>query len=184
MEYAAPARTERDVTGLLDTAGHALPNRLAAAPGRGRPAGRRRHAGGGDPLLGFADVWLAGAEPATASLHLAPHTMTAGRIADAVDELFRIAPRATVAALLQQAPARLRRLPGLPVTGDEDGSRYPAAVHRQDLDLAAVAPDGSFAAVALGRLDTWSRSPGRSPRSRPAAGRVSGSRPGWWRRSR
>ncbi len=52
--------------------------------------------------------------------------MTAGRIADAVDELLRIAPRATVAALLQQAPARLRRLPGLPVTGDEDGSRYPA----------------------------------------------------------
>ncbi len=31
MEYAAPARTERDVTGLLDMAGHALPNRLAAA---------------------------------------------------------------------------------------------------------------------------------------------------------
>ena len=31
MENAAPERTERDVTGLLNMAGHALANRLAAA---------------------------------------------------------------------------------------------------------------------------------------------------------
>ncbi|MEW2378429.1 GNAT family N-acetyltransferase [Micromonospora sp. NPDC047812] len=59
----------------------------------------------GDPLLGFADVWLPAStvEPATASLHLAPQTTTPHQLAGAVDELLRVASRVTVEVPLQQA---------------------------------------------------------------------------------
>jgi GNAT superfamily N-acetyltransferase len=65
------------------------------------------------------------------------------------------------------APARIRTLLGLPVTGTEPGSGYSAdrhravlasPVHRPELDLVAVAPDGSFAAFGLGWLDDHSGS--------------------------
>ena len=58
----------------------------------------------GDPLLGFADVWLPGrpGEPATASLHLSPETMTNRRLATAVDEVQQVAPRVSVSASLPQ----------------------------------------------------------------------------------
>ena len=65
------------------------------------------------------------------------------------------------------APARIKQLLGLPVTGDEAGSGYSAQrhravmatpVYRADLDMVAVAPDGSFAAYGLGWLDAVSGS--------------------------
>ncbi|BCB77929.1 hypothetical protein Pflav_043390 [Phytohabitans flavus] len=60
------------------------------------------------------------------------------------------------------APARIKRMLSLPVTGDEAGSSYSVdkhravmatPVYRADLDLVAVAADGSFAAFGLGWLD-------------------------------
>ncbi|WP_229070108.1 GNAT family N-acetyltransferase [Actinoplanes sp. DH11] len=65
------------------------------------------------------------------------------------------------------APARIRHLLGLPVTGGEPASGYSAAKHtavtasplyRAELDLVAEAPDGSLAGYALGWLDPQSRS--------------------------
>ncbi|WP_326560560.1 GNAT family N-acetyltransferase [Micromonospora sp. NBC_01796] len=185
----------------------------------------------GDPLLGFADVWLSGAsdQPAQASLHLGPD-LTAAQRAAAVDELVHLAPRVTVevsdhdtaltAVLAERgfrhaegpwfaqlwrslvdladlgtradsagytirpvrgdeltervdvhrrcwAPARIKRMLGLPVTGDEPGSSYSVDKHRAvlaspvyhpELDLVAVAADGSFAAYGLGWLDVDSGS--------------------------
>lgn len=60
------------------------------------------------------------------------------------------------------APARIRKMLGLPVTGREPGSRYTADIHqtvmaspvyRRELDIVAVATGGSFAAYGLGWLD-------------------------------
>lgn len=65
------------------------------------------------------------------------------------------------------APARIKTLLGLPVTGTEPGSRYSPDVHRAvlaapdyrpELDLVAVTPDGTFAAFGLGWLDPSSGS--------------------------
>jgi ribosomal protein S18 acetylase RimI-like enzyme len=65
------------------------------------------------------------------------------------------------------SPARIKALLGLPVTGEEPGSRYSVAVHeavmaapgyRPGLDLMAVAPDGTVAAYALGWFDDRNRS--------------------------
>ncbi|MEH1101950.1 GNAT family N-acetyltransferase [Micromonospora sp. CPCC 205561] len=186
----------------------------------------------GDPLLGFADVWLPGStgQPATAALHLAAQTMTTRQLAEAVDELLRVAPRVTVEASRQQTevvealrtrgfretggpwfarlwrsladlsdlaahpvpegysvrpalrhelarrvevhrrcwdPARIKRMLGLPVTGDEAGSGYSAERHRAvmdtpvyrgELDMVAVAADGSLVAYGLGWLDAGSGS--------------------------
>ncbi|MEV4630245.1 GNAT family N-acetyltransferase [Micromonospora sp. NPDC049523] len=185
----------------------------------------------GDPLLGFADVWLSGAsdQPAQASLHLGPDTTPTQRAA-AVDELLHLAPRLTVevsdqdtaltAVLAERgfhraerpwfvqlwrsladlsdlgtradapdymirpvredeltervelhrrcwAPARIKTMLGLPVTGDEPGSSYSvdkhravlaSPVYRPELDLVAVAADGTFAAFGLGWLDVDSGS--------------------------
>ena len=65
------------------------------------------------------------------------------------------------------APARIKGLLGLEVTGDEPGSSYSIDKHRAvmetpgyrpDLDLVAVDPDGALAAYALGWLDDRSHS--------------------------
>ena len=65
------------------------------------------------------------------------------------------------------APARIKGLLGLEVTGDEPGSSYSIDKHRAvietaayhpELDLVAVGPDGDLAAYALGWLDERSHS--------------------------
>lgn len=65
------------------------------------------------------------------------------------------------------APARIKGLLGLEVTGDEPGSTYSVDRHRDvietpgyrpELDLVAVGPDGDLAAYALGWLDDRSHS--------------------------
>jgi GNAT superfamily N-acetyltransferase len=185
----------------------------------------------GDPLVGFADIWLSGAanEPATASLHIAPQTMPA-QLADAVNELLQVTSGVTVEVSRQHTdlvdalmahgfresrgpwfvqlwrnltdlsdlaahpapdgytvrpvrpdefvqrvevhrrcwdPARIRSMLNLPVTGEEPGSSYSVDKHRAvmaapvyhgDLDMVAVAADGSLAAFGLGWLDVESRS--------------------------
>jgi GNAT superfamily N-acetyltransferase len=63
------------------------------------------------------------------------------------------------------APARIKGMLGLPVTGEEPGSSYSvdkhqavmtSPVYRSELDMVAVATDGSFAAFGLGWLDVAS----------------------------
>ncbi|KAB1161942.1 GNAT family N-acetyltransferase [Micromonospora sp. AMSO12t] len=184
------------------------------------------------PLLGFADIWLPASaeEPANASLHLSPRTMTPRQLVDALDELRQVAPRVSLEVPLQQTelidalsargfvesggpwfaqlwrsladlsdleahtvpdgysiravrpdelaarvevhrrcwdPARIRRMLGLPVTGDEGSSSYSidrhlavtaTPVYRGELDMVAVAADGSLAAFGLGWLDAESGS--------------------------
>jgi GNAT superfamily N-acetyltransferase len=192
----------------------------AAARGDGSPVPDVR-LGWGDPLVGFADVWLSAVpgEPAQALMHLGPDATPAQRSA-AVDDLLQVAPRVTVEAAPRDpvlaargfrpaggpwfvqlwrslhdlsdlaaddtgdgyvirpvrpdelaarvavhrrcwAPARIKKLLGLPLTGAEPGSGYSAdrhravtasPVYRGELDLVAVAPDGSFAAFGLGWL--------------------------------
>lgn len=65
------------------------------------------------------------------------------------------------------APARIRELLGLPVTGDEPSSTFSlekyramkaVSIYRPELDLVIVAPDGNPAAFALGWHDAHSRS--------------------------
>jgi GNAT superfamily N-acetyltransferase len=65
------------------------------------------------------------------------------------------------------APARIKGMLNLPVTGDEPGPVYTPDIHRAvmasslycaELDLVAVAGDGSFAAYGLGWLDPGSGS--------------------------
>ncbi|MEU4424381.1 GNAT family N-acetyltransferase [Actinoplanes sp. NPDC024001] len=179
----------------------------------------------GDPLEGFADVWL----PSTVSVHLGSE-MPARRVRACVAEILQVAPQATVEVSVQQvelvraltargfrrtdgpwfarmwrsltdlsdlrahrvpegvrirgvrrdelaqrveihrrcwAPAHIKRLLGLPVTGDESGSRYSADKHRavigtppyrEELDLVAEAADGSFVGFGLGWLDPRSGS--------------------------
>ncbi|MFK3983748.1 GNAT family N-acetyltransferase [Micromonospora sp. NPDC050397] len=57
----------------------------------------------GNPLWGFADIWLppSGARPASVTLHLAPG-MTAHQLAIAIDEVLRVAPHVTAEVSLQQ----------------------------------------------------------------------------------
>jgi GNAT superfamily N-acetyltransferase len=198
----------------------------AAARGDGSPVPDISLAWG-DPLVGFADVWLSSTpgRPAQALLHLGADTTHAQRSV-AVDDLLHTAPWVTVeaspldpalagrgfrpaggpwfvqlwrslhdlsdldadavadgyvirpvrpgelaarAAVHRRcwAPARIKALLGLPVTGAEPASGYSAdrhravttsPVYRPELDLVAVAPDGSFAAFGLGWLATDSRS--------------------------
>ncbi|MEV0730992.1 GNAT family N-acetyltransferase [Polymorphospora sp. NPDC050346] len=63
------------------------------------------------------------------------------------------------------APARIKGMLGLPVTGEEPDSTYSVVKHRavmtspvyrSELDMVAVAADGSFAAFGLGWLDVVS----------------------------
>ncbi len=65
------------------------------------------------------------------------------------------------------APARIRELLGLPVTGDEPSSTFSlekyramkaVSIYRPELDLVIIAPDGNPAAFALGWHDAHSRS--------------------------
>ncbi len=188
----------------------------AAARGDGSPEPDARLAWG-DPLHGFADVWL----PGSAILHLAPDLDAASRDR-AVDELLAVAPHVALdvsdrdtalrgtlgargfravdgpwfATLWRRldgpvagapvpgyeirpvrpdevgqrvavhrsawAPARIRTLLGLPLTGDEGTSRYDedrhgaaraSPLYQPGLDLVAVARDGSFAAYGLGWFD-------------------------------
>ncbi|WP_203995215.1 GNAT family N-acetyltransferase [Sphaerisporangium rufum] len=65
------------------------------------------------------------------------------------------------------APARIKELLGLPVTGDEPLSGFTldryrtmkaVSIYRPELDLVVLAPDGGPAAFALGWLDDRSRS--------------------------
>ena len=65
------------------------------------------------------------------------------------------------------APARIKGLLGLEVTGDEPGSSYSIDKHRAviatsayhpELDLVAVDPDGNLVAYALGWLDVHNHS--------------------------
>jgi hypothetical protein len=65
------------------------------------------------------------------------------------------------------APARIKDLLGLPVTGDEDSSGFSDETYarvradpdyRRELDMVVVAPDGSLVAYALGWLDERHRS--------------------------
>ena len=83
-------------------------------------------------------------------------------IADADDVLARVEVHRRA-----WAPARIKGLLGLPVTGDEPGSSYSidkhravieTAVYRPELDLVAVGPDGNLVAHALGWLDEGSHS--------------------------
>lgn len=59
----------------------------------------------GEPLAGFADIWLpaSAGEPATASLHLVPPAMTGARLAAAIDEILRVAPHVVAEVSLAQA---------------------------------------------------------------------------------
>ncbi len=63
------------------------------------------------------------------------------------------------------APARIKEMLGLPLTGSETESHYSRDIHRAvlaspvyrgELDIVAVAADGSFAAYGLGWLDPGS----------------------------
>ncbi|MFI6259786.1 hypothetical protein ACIBCL_27275 [Micromonospora zamorensis] len=58
----------------------------------------------GDPLRGFADIWLpeSAAEQATVALHLAPG-MPTRQLANAINDVLEVAPRVTVEVSLQQA---------------------------------------------------------------------------------
>lgn len=65
------------------------------------------------------------------------------------------------------APARINRLMGRPVTGDDPPSSYTldkhravqqTPVYRQELDVVVVSPDGSFVASGIGWLDDRNRS--------------------------
>ncbi|MEU5563454.1 hypothetical protein [Micromonospora musae] len=57
----------------------------------------------GDPLWGFADIWLpeSAAEPATTALHLASG-ITAHQLANAIGEILQVAPHLTAEVSLQQ----------------------------------------------------------------------------------
>ena len=191
----------------------------AAAGGDGSPAPDVSMAWG-EPLAGFADVWLPAAPdgPGRAVLHLGSG-VTGPQRAAALDQVLRVAPLVDIDASPQDpvlagrgfrqtggpwfvrlwrglddlsdldaradgyairavrpgeliervevhrrcwAPARIKTMLGLPVTGAEPGSGYSLAKHhavlsapvyRPELDLVAVAPDGSFAAFGLGWLD-------------------------------
>ncbi|WP_433550331.1 hypothetical protein ACQP08_20520 [Micromonospora zamorensis] len=74
----------------------------ASAHGDGRTA-PDLSLGWGDPLRGFADIWLpeSAAEQATAALHLAPG-MPTHQLANAINEVLGVAPRVTVEVSLQQ----------------------------------------------------------------------------------
>lgn len=65
------------------------------------------------------------------------------------------------------APARIKKLLDLPITGDEPPSSYTESKHhlvtttpiyRSDLDIVAVAADGTLAAYGLGWLDPHNKS--------------------------
>lgn len=112
----------------------------------------------------FAQLWRALRDLAD----LDQHTVAAGYrirsvdVADPDDVLARVEIHRRA-----WAPARIRSLLGLEVTGDEPGSSYSLDKHRavidspgyrSELDLVAVGPDGDLAAYALGWLDERSRS--------------------------
>lgn len=181
----------------------------------------------GDPLLGFADIWLDDGQ-AEVALHVDPGS-PAGVHDQIVREVAELAPKVAVEASRQDArlvtaltasgfieqdgpwyvqlwrglsdlsdlghavppgyrvratrpaevverielhrrcwaPARIKSLLGLPVTGDEPGSGYnlekhrlvmSSPVYRPALDMVVEAPDGSLCAYGIGWFDSFSRS--------------------------
>lgn len=109
----------------------------------------------------FTKLWRSLDDPSDLAVHPVPAGYSIRPVrADEVDERAELHRRCW-------APARIRRLLGLPVTGDEAGSGYSAdrhravmatPIYRPGLDMVAVTPGGSFAAYALGWLDVASGS--------------------------
>lgn len=115
-----------------------------------------------------------GAQEAPGPHFLMQHRPLPAATAAHIPAGYRIVPAVTAGAAARVsvhrsawAPARIKRLLGVPVTGDEpssgfDHGKYEAlrgvGIYRPELDLVAVAADGAPAAFALGWYDSPSRS--------------------------
>jgi GNAT superfamily N-acetyltransferase len=112
----------------------------------------------------FAQLWRELRDTSDLDQHTTPpgYRIRCVDVADPDDVLARVEVHRRA-----WAPARIKGLLGLEVTGDEPGSSYSIEKHRAvietpgyrpELDLVAVGPDDDLAAYALGWLDDRSHS--------------------------